>query len=232
MHSVRCLYALPQDVGPHQNSSCAACRRWSTVGYGYRALKGIFTIQRDEIANSQQHTLHEAAPLLEMSVDVLRKRAARGPLNDENDPYGTMHIRSYNNPTAMKHGATSNATATSPRELVGNLRSYIESLKSELAARNEELRRREEEHREQGLRKDHLPARRGGCVAGLEAPSAKPQNGRRGHVESADRSKEEAPLGNQEAQTGRHSLRWWQSLLGFWAPGVKEQGKRLFPKKN
>ncbi|HVF01481.1 MAG TPA: hypothetical protein VNA27_09140 [Rubrobacteraceae bacterium] len=57
-------------------------------------MKGIFTIQRDEIANSQQHTLQEAAPLLEMSVDVLRKRAARGPLNDENDPYGTMHIRS------------------------------------------------------------------------------------------------------------------------------------------
>jgi hypothetical protein len=77
------------------------------------------------------------------------------------------------------------------------------------------LRRREEEHREQGLRKDHLPARTGGCVVGLEAPSAKPQNSRRGYVESADRSKEEAPFGDQETQTGRHSLRWWRSLFGF-----------------
>lgn len=185
------------------------------MGYGYLASKGIFTIQRDELANSQQHTSREAAPLLEISVDVLRKRAARGPLNEENDPCGTMHIRSYNNPTATKHGATSNATATSPSELVGNLRSYIESLKSELAARNEELRRREEEHREQGLRKDHLSARTGGCVVGLEAPSAKPQNSRRGYVESADRSKEEAPFGNQEAQTGRHRLRWWRSVFGI-----------------
>lgn len=170
------------------------------------------TIQRNEIANSQQYTVHEAAPLLEMSANVLRKRAARGPLNEERDPHSAMHIRS-SNPTATKHGATSNATATSPSELVGNLRSYIESLKSELAARNEELRRREEEHREQSLREDHLLAETSGRAPGLQVPSLEPRNACEGHGEPPQRTEPTPPMTARGPHT---SVRrpWWLRVLG------------------
>lgn len=148
-----------------------------------------------------------------MSVYAVRRRAARGPLNKENDPDGTAYIRLDTNPTATKHGATSSATVTSPSELIDNLRSYIESLKRELAARNEELRRREEEHREQSLRENHLLAETSGRAHGLQAPSLKIQNAREEHGESPQRTEPTPPMTARGPHT---SVRrpWWLRVLG------------------
>lgn len=170
------------------------------------------TIQRDEVETYHRYTAHEAEPVLEMSAEAVRRRAARGPLGDGDVPDGIMYLRSDTNRTATSQGAVNGAI--SPSELIGNLRSYIESLKSELAARSEELRRREEEHQAESFSENHLLA--GTRVHGPKVSSTEPQNGRGGYVESPTEGKQASPYDSQEAQTGGRVLRSWrQRLLGF-----------------
>ena len=195
----------------------ALCRTGELV-YGevheHLASKGRpLTSQHGEAAISQRYTVHEAAPLVEISVDAVRKRATRGPLNKKNAPDVTMYIRPDTNRTATTQGAASNPTAPSPSELIEGLWLYIESVKSELAAGNEELRRWEEEHREQSLRKDHLFAKARGRVPGLEVPSLKPRNAREGHVESPQGSEPPSPMAARGLHTGVRRP-WWLRLLG------------------
>ena len=166
--------------------------------YRYLTSKGrILPSQRGEAAISQRYTVHEAALLLGMSADAVRKRAARGHLNKEKAPDGTMYIRLDTNQTATRQSATSNETAISPTELIDGLWSYIESLKSELAVRNEELRRWEEEHREESRRKDHLLAAAYEGMPKLETPSSEPPS----------------PMAARGPHAGVRRT-WWLRLLG------------------
>jgi hypothetical protein len=96
-----------------------------------------------EQGTNQRYTVHEAALLLGLSIDAVRKRAERGRLKREKDPDGTVHI--LLDPAQAEAGqrATVEETATSHGTLINSLQDQIEYLRRELDIRNEELRRKD-----------------------------------------------------------------------------------------
>lgn len=99
---------------------------------------------------TRRYTVHEAALLLGLSVDAVRKRAERGRLKREKAPDGTVHILlEMDEPAGQEASqrAATEETATRQTALVESLQDQIEYLRRELDVRNEEL-----------LRKDHLLA--------------------------------------------------------------------------
>src|SRR5919202_1699440 len=110
--------------------------------------------QPDQTQASRRYTVHEAALLLGLSVDAVRKRAERGRLKKEKAADGTVYIlldapfeTSQHPPTAvhgLRHGGTAgDETATSQDALLASLQDQIRYLRRELDVRNEELRRKD-----------------------------------------------------------------------------------------
>ena len=149
--------------------------------------------------------MHEAALLLGLSVEAVRKRAERGRLKREKAPDGTVYIlldassETGRDRTTTghgtRHGATGNETATRRDALVSSLQDQIQYLRHELDIRNEELRR-----------KDHLLA------VALE------------HIPELESSKETATgsvpkvvgEGSEGAETREDPRRsWWRRYFGF-----------------
>lgn len=100
-----------------------------------------------------RYTVHEAALLLGLSVEAVRKRAERGKLTSIKGEDGTRYVLLDADQTATGLSQDNGQT-----ELIEALYGQIEFLREELAARNVELRHREEEYREESRRKDHLLA--------------------------------------------------------------------------
>ena len=140
-----------------------------------------------------RYTVHEAALLLGLSVEAIRKRAERGKLASVKGEDGTRYILLDEDQT--KTGLRPNNDQT---ELVESLQDQIEFLR-------EELRRREEEHQEETRRKDHLLA------AALERIPA---------LEEASSKKRESPVaptggnGSGEAPPDEENPSWWRRLFG------------------
>ena len=101
----------------------------------------------------RRYTVHEAAVLLGLSVEAVRKRAERGKLDSVKDEDGTRHILLDIDQTQSGPRPVNDQT-----EVIEALQAQIEFLREELAARNVEIRRREEEHREEARRRDHIIA--------------------------------------------------------------------------
>src|SRR5215207_1113056 len=102
----------------------------------------------DEVAShehgtGQRYTVHEAALLLGLSIDAVRKRAERGRLKREKDSDGTVYILLDPDQTEAVQRATGEETATSQDALINSLQDQIEYLRHELDVRNEELRRKD-----------------------------------------------------------------------------------------
>ncbi len=105
----------------------------------------------DEPATSrgveQRFTVHEAASLLGLSVDAVRKRAERGSLRKEKSSDGTVYIVLDNiqslagYPTSRR--AAYDETMSGRDLLVSSLKDQLSCLRSELETRNEELRRKD-----------------------------------------------------------------------------------------
>ncbi len=96
--------------------------------------------------SGQRYTVREAALLLGLSVDAVRKRAERGRLKREKDPDGTVYILLDPDQPAVGHGTRhirGDATLTSRDALISGLQDQIEYLRRELDIRNEELRRKD-----------------------------------------------------------------------------------------
>jgi hypothetical protein len=95
----------------------------------------------------QRLTVPEAASLLGLSVDAVRKRAERGSLKKEKAPDGTVYIVLDTAPRttgyATDRGTTYGETAAGRDSLVISLEDQITYLRSELETRNEELRRKD-----------------------------------------------------------------------------------------
>ena len=156
-------------------------------------------------ATSQRYTVHEAALLLGLSVDAVRKRAERGSLKREKDPTdGTVYIL-----LDTDHPASGHETSQQPdgdemptSQLVDSLQDQVDYLRRELDIRNEELRRKDHLLAAALERIPELPQ-----TASREAPEA-PENGpdlRSG----VDHQGEDA---GPEAGVSRRS--WWRRLFG------------------
>lgn len=163
----------------------------------------------EETATSHRYTVHEAALLLGLSVDAVRKRADRGRLKKEKAPDGTVYIildtpdearqaeRSSGQSTS--HDTSDEETPTS--QLVDSLQDQVEYLRRELDIRNEELRR-----------KDHLLAAALERIPAIEAPADEYSEPR----ESAVSDSEDTAKGavSPEAAEGVSNRSWWQRLFG------------------
>jgi hypothetical protein len=129
------------------------------------------TAPRPDNGHTQQqgrYTVHEAALLLGLSVEAVRKRAERGKLTSVKGEDGTRYILLDADHQAKTGLGQDNAQT----ELVEALYGQIEFLREELASRNVELRHREEEYREESRRKDHLLAAALERIPELPAPAA------------------------------------------------------------
>jgi len=94
----------------------------------------------------QRYTVHEAALLLGLTVDAVRKRAERGRLKREKGPDGTVYILlDADQPAAGRETrrAVGDGIPTSRDALINSLQDQIEHLRRELDIRNEELRRKD-----------------------------------------------------------------------------------------
>jgi hypothetical protein len=96
-----------------------------------------------EQGNGRRYTVHEAALLLGLSIDAVRKRAERGRLKREKDSDGTVYILLDPDQAEAGQRATGEETATSQGPLINSLQDQIEHLRHELEIRNEELRRKD-----------------------------------------------------------------------------------------
>ena len=163
----------------------------------------------DESATSQRYTVHEAALLLGLSVDAVRKRADRGRLKKEKAADGTVYIildtpdetSQAETPTGQRTSHHMPDAEPSTRQLVDSLQDQVEYLRGELDIRNEELRR-----------KDHLLAAALERIPAIEAPTEDPAVPRESTVTaSEDTSKGDVPTDSGEAKI-RQS--WWQRWFG------------------
>ena len=96
-----------------------------------------------EQGNGRRYTVHEAALLLGLSIDAVRKRAERGRLKREKDSDGTVYILLDPDQAEVGQRATGEETATSQGPLINSLQDQVEHLRHELEIRNEELRRKD-----------------------------------------------------------------------------------------
>ena len=156
----------------------------------------------------KRFTVHEAALLLGLSVEAVRKRAERGKLASVKEEDGTRYVLLDSDQTKTGPSPVNDQT-----ELIEVLQGQIEFLREELAARNVELRHREEEYREEARRKDHLLAAALERIPELPPPASQgapdaPENG-------SDLRPGVDPLGDDagpEAGVSRRS--WWRRLFG------------------
>ena len=150
-----------------------------------------------------RYTVHEAALLLGLSVEAVRKRAERGKLGSTKGEDGTRYILLDADQT--KTGPSPDSDQT---ELIEALYGQIEFLREELAARNVELRHREEEYREESRRKDHLLAAALERIPALEEPPSEPR-------EPEANASEERPGTDvpPERQGQEKPVSWWRRLF-------------------
>jgi excisionase family DNA binding protein len=128
--------------------------------------------------SSTRATVYEAAELLGVTVDAIRKRVQRGTIPHQKDESGRVWVLLEAASTLQERTSTlqdelsGTVQDNDQDELVSTLQEQVGFLKDELTARNEELRRREEEHREESRRKDHLLAAALERIPELPAPRA------------------------------------------------------------
>jgi hypothetical protein len=157
---------------------------------------------------SKRYTVPEAAKVLDIGTDAVRKRIARGTIPHEKDDDGRVYVY-----LDTGHDKGHDAQGASP-ELVQSLREQIGYLQGVVATRDEELRTRAEELR----RRDQDLERRDRIIAALteRIPQAlqPPQDER----ESPQRVEEEPERAEPhpatvEAQEGVQRP-WWRRVFG------------------
>jgi hypothetical protein len=166
--------------------------------------------RRDESTTGQstghRYTVHEAALLMGLSVDAVRKRAERGTLKREKAPDGTVYILlDVDQPTtgrSTSQQSTDDQTTTGQSTLVDSLNEQVEYLRRELEIRDDELRR-----------KDHLLATALERIPAIEPPETPEASERAG--EPSDTTTEEPRSATEEAQEPSPERRsWWHRIFG------------------
>ena len=135
-------------------------------------------------------TVAEAARILNISQDAVRKRIQRNTIAWNKDDEGRIFV--YLSAPDIVQDGVQEAYISTLRSQVDELRDQVSFLRAELMARNEELRR-----------KDHILAALTERIPELEAP--------RESRESRAAASEEEGKGEPPQQERRS---WWQSIFG------------------
>jgi len=161
---------------------------------------------------SKRYTVPEAAKVLGIGTDAVRKRIARGTISHEKDDDGRVYVYlddGHDEGHDEGHDAKENAT-----ELVESLREQIGYLQGVIATRDEELRTRAEELR----RRDQDLERRDRIIAALteripqalEPPSEAPGAAETAEEEPQRAEPRSATGGAQESE----QRPWWRRVFG------------------
>jgi excisionase family DNA binding protein len=161
---------------------------------------------------SKRYTVPEAAKVLGIGTDAVRKRIARGTISHEKDDDGRVYVY-LDTGHDEGHDEGHDAQAKVP-ELVASLREQIGYLQGVIATRDEELRTRAEELR----RRDHDLERRDRIIAALtdRIPQAlEPPSEARESPETAEEAPDRAEPHSaaERAQEGARRP-WWRRVFG------------------
>jgi hypothetical protein len=178
-----------------------------TAGVTEGVMEGM---TKKDTQRSKRYTVPEAAKVLGIGTDAVRKRIARSTILHEKDADGRVYVY-------LDTGQDEGHDAQEPApELVESLREQIGYLQGVIATRDEELRTRAEELR----RRDQDLERRDRIIAALterippalEAPSEARESPRT--LEEEPERVEPRPA-TAEAQEGERP--WWRRVFGGWS---------------
>lgn len=155
--------------------------------------------RRDESTTGQstghRYTVHEAALLMGLSVDAVRKRAERGTLKREKAPDGTVYI-------LLDVDQPATGRSASQSTLVDSLNEQVEYLRRELEIRNDELRR-----------KDHLLAAALERILAIKPPQTPEASESAGGT--SDTTEPRSTTEGPQEPTTQHERRWLRRFFGF-----------------
>ncbi len=144
-------------------------------------------------------TVKEAARVLGASQDAVRKRVARGTLEAEKLPDGTVLV--------WVDAHQDDGAPTSRPDGVHPTQAHLDALESHIARLEAELEDRKEEAR----RKDHLLAAALERIPAIEPPET-PQSPETPSEATRRVEPQDRPA---EAQEGAEQRSWWRRFFGF-----------------
>src|SRR5215208_5579853 len=157
---------------------------------------------------SRRHTVPEAAKVLGIGTDAVRKRIARGTISHEKGADGRVYVY-------LDTGHDEEHDDQEPSsELIESLREQIGYLQGVIATRDEELRTRSEElrRRDQDLeRRDHIIAALTERIPQALEPPPQPRESPETVEEEPDRTEThpDAPGAQEGVQRP-----WWRRVFG------------------
>src|SRR5215216_6316814 len=163
---------------------------------------------------SKRYTVPEAARVLGIGTDAVRKRIARDTISHEKDADGRVYVyldTGHDEGHDKGHGAQE----PSP-ELVESLREQIGYLQGVIATRDEELRTRAEElrRRDQDLeRRDRIIAALTERIPQALEPPSETRESPEAVEEEPERTEQQPHSATGGAQEGTHRP-WWRRMFG------------------
>jgi hypothetical protein len=173
-------------------------RGWSTLCPMRQDNDQTNNGRRDKPTTGHRYTVHEAALLMGLSVDAVRKRAERGTLKREKAPDGTVYI-------LLDVDQPATGRSASQSTVVDSLNEQVEYLRRELEIRNDELRR-----------KDHLLAAALERIPAIEPPET-PEASESSAPASDTAAEPRSTTEEQQEQTSRpqeEQRSWWRRMFG------------------
>ena len=159
---------------------------------------------------SQRYTVPEAAKVLGIGTDAVRKRIARGTISHEKGADGRVYVY-------LGTGHDEGHDAQEPSsELIESLREQIGYLQGVIATRDEELRTRAEElrRRDQDLeRRDRIIAALTERIPQALEPPSETRESPEAVEEEPERTEQQPHSATGGAQEGTHRP-WWRRMFG------------------
>ena len=155
-------------------------------------------------------TIEEAARLLGIEKQSVKKRIQRGKLRSEKGPNGNFYV--YVDRSETVGDGFEDKSATDRSELVDVLREQVAYLRDVVATRDEEIRRR-----------DVIISQLTSRIPEIEAPSAPAQTQApaEAHQEAAEQPAEDgvrvvgSPPGDGKPPNPPERASWWRRFFGF-----------------
>ncbi len=162
---------------------------------------------------SRRVTVDQAARVLGLTVDAIRKRVQRGTIPYEKDPAGRVTIlldSPDSDSTVQDEARDSTGRGPDTERLIADRDELVEELQDQVAFLRRELEARTEETR----RKDHIIMALTQRVPELESPRDEPHAPETVTDEPGSTSASEAAP-EPETPSSRPERSWWRRFFGF-----------------